>query len=75
VPTDTDRTDANDIERRRLAASSFAEADPSWRWPSATAKRIIAAVRLPSATDALSTSVTCCCAPNCACEEHRAVAS
>ena len=60
VSTDTDRTDADDIERRRLAASSSAEADPSRRWPSAMAKSTIAAVRVPSATDALSTSVTYC---------------
>ena len=52
VSTDTDRTDADDIERRRPAASS-----------SAAAKSTIAAVRLPSATDALSMLVTCWCAP------------
>ena len=60
VSTETDRTDADDIERRRPVASYSAEADPSRRWPSAMAKSTIAAVRVPSATDALSTSVTYC---------------
>ena len=62
VSTDIDEIDADDIERRRPAASSSAEADPSRRWPSAVAKSTTAAVRLPSATDALRMSVTCCCA-------------
>ena len=60
VSTETDRTDADDIERRRPALSSPAEVDPSRRWPSAVAKSTSAAVRLPSATDALSILVTCC---------------
>ena len=59
VSTETDKTDADDIERRRLAASS-AEADPSRRWLRAVVKSMIAAVRVPSATDALSTLVTYC---------------
>ena len=75
VSTETDRTDADDIERRRPAASSSAETDPSRRWPSAVAKSTTAAVRVPSATDALSTSATCCCAPNCAHTVRRVIAS
>ena len=63
VSTETDKTDAADIERRRPATSPFVEAEPSRRAPSAVAKSTIAAVSLPSATDALSTLVTCCCAP------------
>ena len=66
VSTETDRTNADDIERRRLAVSSPAEVDPSRRWPSVVAKSTSAAVRVPSATDALNTLVTCCYAPNCA---------
>ena len=62
VSIDIDEIDADDIERRRPGASSSAEADPSRRWPSAVAKSTIAAVRLPSTKDALSTLDTCCCA-------------
>ena len=58
MSTETDRTDADDIERRRPAPPSPVEVDLSW--PSAVAKSTSAAVKLPSATDALSTLVTCC---------------
>ena len=75
VSIDTSRTSAPDIERRRLAASSSAEADPSWRWPSAVAKCSIAAVRLPSATDALNTLITYCYAPSCTRAVSGAIAS
>ena len=75
VSTDTDRTNEDDIERRRLVAPSSAEADPNRRWPSAMAKSTIAAVRVPSATDALNTLVTCCYAPNCARAVRGAIAS
>ena len=38
VSIDTDKIDADVIERRRPAASFSAEAEPSRRWPSAVAK-------------------------------------
>ena len=60
VSTETDRTDADDIERRRPVVSSPAEAGPRRRWPSAVAKSISAVVSAPSTTDALSTLVTYC---------------
>ena len=74
VSTETDRTDADDIERRRPLVSPPAE-DPSRRWPSAVANSIIAVVRVPWATDALSTLVTCCHAPNCTRAVRRAIPS
>ena len=66
VSTETDTTDADDIERRRWPSSSspFAEAEPSRRWSSAVAKSTIATVSEPSTTDAFSTFVTCCRVPN-----------
>ena len=60
VSTDSDETDADDIERRRPVVSSPAEAGPRRRWPSAVAKSTSAAVNVPSATDALSALVTYC---------------
>ena len=60
VLTETDSTDADDIDRDRRGGESTSEADPSRRAPSSVADSTIAAVRLPSTMEELSTSVTYC---------------
>ena len=60
VLTETDSTDADDIDRDRRGGESTSEADPSRRAPSSVANSTIAAVRLPSTMEELSTSVTYC---------------